>query len=157
MIRKAITTASLLIAAILALAWLTPSQSHTEPVFTPAPSATPSLPSCLTEDGAGMALCTWDAQTQGNGQGASVISGDCAPAVMDGDTEAQRDAASVACRKLHVQPSTETTYADGTVATWPNGADLVAECADENRGMTNEEKAENGFTLIGCFMAQMAE
>lgn len=42
------------------------------------PDVTPQLAACATEDGAGMALCWWDAHTRGNGRGTSVVSGDCA-------------------------------------------------------------------------------
>lgn len=149
MFRKAITTVSLIIAAIVALAWLTPAESNAPAVFIPAPSATPTYPACLTEDGAGQALCYWDAQSQGNGQGTSVLSGDCAPDIMG-------EAASAECVMTHAQPSVTETY-QGAVTEWPNGADLVAECIDENRGMTNAEKAENGFSLIECFKAQRME
>lgn len=147
MIRKAITSASLLIAALLALAWLSPVATPVTRVQTPAPVA-PSLPACITEDGAGMALCTWDAASQGNGKGRSVISGDCAPDIMG-------EAASAACVALHKAPSHTVTDVNGFESSWPTGADLVAECMDEDRAMTNEEKAENGFTILECFKAQM--
>lgn len=108
-----------------------------------APSATPdsiiytnpkpvhTMPACTTEDGAGMALCTWDAQKQGNGQGESVISGDCASSIM-GD-------ASEVCVALHARASMTIPNSDGSSNTIPNGADLIAECAMEFKGTQLQE------------------
>lgn len=32
-----------------------------------------AIPACVHEDGSGQGLCLWNAQTQGNGQGTSVV------------------------------------------------------------------------------------
>lgn len=149
MIRKAATSALLILSAIIAYAFLATPESNGTAVFTPSPMATPTYPACIAEDGAGMALCTWDAHTMGNGQGTSVISGDCAPAIMG-------EAASAECVITHKQPSMTETY-QGAITEWPSGPDLVAECIDENNGMNESEKAENGFSLIECFKAQRIE
>jgi hypothetical protein len=85
---------------------------------------TPTLPSCPDEEGAGMALCWWDAQAQGNGKGTSVVSGDCAPSIMG-------DEASKACVILHSRESKIITNESGSTSTIPNGADLVGECIQE--------------------------
>lgn len=97
---------------------------------------TPTLPACVTEDGAGQALCTWDAQRQGNGQGTSVVSGDCAydDAMLRG-----------ICASLHMRDSEIITYSDGSMNTIPNGVDLVGECQAEFKG---DELRE-------CFIAWM--
>lgn len=58
------------------------------------------LPACVTEDGAGMALCYWDADSRGNHLGTSVVSGDCAPDVMGGR--------SALCVRLYNVPDAET-------------------------------------------------
>ena len=118
-------------------------------MFTPAPSSTTAYPACIAEDGAGQALCYWDAHTMGNGQGTSVVSGDCAPSLMGPIT-------SAVCVKLHAMPSSTATY-QGAITEWPAGPDLVAECMDENQGMTQKEREENGFSLLSCFNAQMGE
>lgn len=146
--RAAITVPLLIALAVLALAF-SPAESHTEPIILPTPSATPTYPACTVEDGSGQALCTWDAHTMGNGQGTSVVSGDCAPAIMGKDASAE-------CVLTHKQPSATETY-QGAVTEWPSGPDLVAECMDEDKGMTIQEKKENGFSLIECFKAQRIE
>ena len=103
--------------------------------FTNAPTQhapTVTLPMCDTEDGAGMALCWWDAQRQGNGQGTSVVSGDCAPSIMD-------EVTSQWCVLLHERPSLVMHNEDGSSNTIPNGADLIAECAQEFDGIELQE------------------
>lgn len=71
------------IATVLAIALFTMgtvskgSESNAKPAAQPTPTATYTLPACGTEDGAGQALCMWDAQSMGNGQGTTVVSGDC--------------------------------------------------------------------------------
>jgi hypothetical protein len=74
------TVKAVLLAALVFLAYvaLAPSQSEPERFEYATPGPTPTLPACVTEDGAGQALCLWDAQHMGNGVGTSVISGDCA-------------------------------------------------------------------------------
>jgi hypothetical protein len=84
-----------------------------------------------------MALCTWDAQTQGNGMGTDVVSGDCAlsititPEVM------------AKCIALH---NTQ------------EGIDSVQECNDiENRIVNGLDSREPGFTLYDCYKAMNGE
>lgn len=102
-------------------------QSAVQLPVQPAPTSPMGMPACDTEDGAGMALCWWDAQQQGNGQGASVVSGDCAPSIMG-------RVASADCVTLYDRPTIEVTHSDGSINTIPNGADLVAECVIEFDG-----------------------
>lgn len=97
---------------------------------------TPTMAACATEDGAGQALCYWNAQEQGNGYGESVVSGDCAPDVMGNE-------ASALCVRLYAQGSSEVVNADGSINSIPNGADLARECIEEN----GEQQ------LSECFMA----
>lgn len=138
-------------AALLALLMLpvlsythTPSESHATVVTLPTPTVptntdgTPrteahSLPTCTTEDGAGMALCYWDAQRQGNGQGTSVVSGDCAPSIMG------NQATSSLCVNLHSRDSVTVDNGDGSSNTVPNGPDLIAECTSEFDGSELQE------------------
>lgn len=120
--------ATLLALPLMLMIWVlltvgTPTSHRVTNAPKPVPSA-PVYPACVTEDGAGQALCMWDAQTQGNGQGTSVVSGDCAPSVVDVDSVAL-------CVMLHSKPSMEIMGQDGSINTVPNGADLVAECTDE--------------------------
>ena len=147
MIRRMIALPVLIVLAILAYAWLAPAQNDAKAVTVPTPTvSTPSLPPCLTEDGAGQALCYWDAATQGNGRGTSVVSGDCAPSVVGSE-------ASPLCVRVHAMPSDERTNADGSTDTIPNGADLVGECIEIDKEMTAQEKIEDGFSLYHCFNA----
>lgn len=85
-----------------------------------------TLPACRTEDGAGQALCWWDAKHRGNHKGRSVISGDCAPSVM-GKAYVVR-----LCVKLHAQPATDTVYQGAKVHT-PAGPALIDECVHDSR------------------------
>lgn len=126
-----------------------PSESHATAIILPTPSATPTLPDCVTEDGAGMALCTWDAQRMGNGIGESVISGDCAPDYVGGQ------AVSDLCVNLFNRDSITLHNEDGSSNTIPNGADLVAECTEEWNMMDEEQAKAEGFTLEECFKAWM--
>lgn len=120
---------ALILAPILAY---THSPAESAPTAIILPTATPTYPACITEDGAGQALCWWDAQRQGNGEGTSVLSGDCAPSVMG--------EASHVCVNLHARDSITITNEDGSMNTIPNGADLVAECTDEfDKGMERQE------------------
>lgn len=111
-----------LLILIAVTGWIMPSQTPTTAIILPAPSATPSLPVCVTEDGAGQALCTWDAHAQGNGYGEDVISGDCA--YEDSTTREL-------CVTLHGQASYTTEGQNGASNTVPNGVDLVGECQEE--------------------------
>lgn len=138
----------------------TPSESHASVVTLPTPTVPTntddsprteahSLPTCTTEDGAGMALCWWDAREQGNGQGTSVVSGDCAPSIM-GD-----QATSDLCVNLHSRDSETVTNTDGSSHTVPNGPDLIAECLDIDSLMSNADKASEGWSIRECIKAQM--
>jgi hypothetical protein len=120
-----------------------PAESHaTAPVLSTPTSANP-YPACITEDGAGQALCMWDAQHSGNGMGISVVSGDCA----------YEDGYMVnVCVTLHSQDSYEVMNEDGSSNTVPNGADLVAECQDELQANKSEW---NDSELLECFKAWM--
>ncbi len=89
-----------------------------------APTSPMDMPACEQEDGAGVALCWWDAQAKGNGKGTSIISGDCAADYVGGYE------ASVLCVKLHAMKARTITNADGSTNTIPNGSQLVAECND---------------------------
>ena len=151
-------------AAFLALLLLpfmyTPAQSNSPAIILPTPtvptitpsspvSVAPSMPACIEEDGAGMALCWWDASEQGNGVGTSVISGDCAPEYVGGQS------ISDMCVSLYARRSYTITHADGSKNTIPNGADLVRECTEEWNMMDDAEAKEQGFTLEECFKAWM--
>lgn len=150
-----IPAALLALLALPALAYThNPSESHATAIVLPTPTATMdapispvtealSLPTCAEEDGAGMALCYWDAQKQGNGMGTSVVSGDCAPDIMGAE-------ASALCVNLHSRASVTVQNADGSSNTIPNGADLVGECLYDWDG-EDSTKAE----LSDCIKAQM--
>lgn len=112
---------------------LLPSQSPSTAPILLAPTSTPALPACITEDGAGQALCWWDAQQQGNGMGNSVVSGDCAPSIVGSE------AVSALCVNLHARETREITNADGSINTIPNGVDLVGECIMESDSTPIEE------------------
>lgn len=148
MIRRMITLPILITLAILAYAWLAPSESTPERITFPTPTAsTPSYPACTEEDGAGQALCYWDADTQGNGQGTDAVSGDCA--------DVQGTAYLNSCLALHAKPSHEVPNEDGSMRTVPNGVDLVGECNEINREMNQQDRIESGFNLGECYKAQM--
>ena len=124
-----------ILAAVLALGLYVgnkPAESHAEPT-TPA-SPTVTLPMCPSNDetGAGMALCMWDAGSMGNGEGTSMVSGDCAlvgNALME------------LCIELH-----DTQ----------DGADSVMECNDIQNEIDNGiAKREPGWDLENCFKAMM--
>ena len=140
------------ILALLALAVFLPADSPaTGPVLAAPSATTPSYPPCVTEDGAGQALCMWDAHTMGNGEGSSVLSGDCAPAYVGGYD------VSAVCVALYAQPSSEHEYQGATI-TVPNGADLVGECLSiETSGRLNadvrNELNSEGWSLLECFKA----
>lgn len=121
----------LLLAAVLTLS-LWPSTTAPESTVQGTDQASPttvypSLPACLTEDGEGMALCTWDAQIQGNGIGTDVVSGDCA-LTDDADVIAL-------CMALH---NTQ------------NGIDSVSEC---NSILNTPEENSPGWSLEECYKA----
>lgn len=120
-----------------------PAESHATVVLLPTPSATPTYPACVTEDGAGQAVCWWDAQRQGNGLGESVLSGDCAY---------EDERTRTLCINLHAQDSEIITNEDGSMNTIPNGVDLVGECQDEFQTGQDEWLYEE---LQECFIASM--
>lgn len=115
---------ALLVLLMVAYTQHTPAESHATPMTTATPSTGIGLPDCLTEDGAGQALCVWDGTRMGNGVGALIISGDCAPDYVGGQD------ASLVCRTLHARKAYEITNPDGSINGVPNGADLVQECND---------------------------
>lgn len=55
-------------------------------VLNPMGGPLANLPLCGTEDGSGMALCVWQGEVQGNGEGSTIISGDCAPTYVGSDS-----------------------------------------------------------------------
>lgn len=131
-------TISALILAVLTIVAVTVSGtpvSNAPAIVLPTPTNT--LPACITEDGAGMARCYWDAQAQGNGMGTSMVSGDCALAPEASDLTAM-------CIALYGQPGYEVANEDGSYNSVPNGADLVRECNDESRN-------EIGIELQECY------
>ena len=88
---------------------------------------TPTLPTCTHEDGSGQALCTWDADTQGNGMGIDATSGECAVGNPGIDT----DYASALCAKLWDRPEQVIAYNESEV--WvADGKTLVRECLSGN-------------------------
>lgn len=134
MIRKAIAYGAMplvLVLVLVVLTWMLPTSAPTATPAQPTPSATPSYPPCVTEEGAGQALCWWDAQTQGNGEGTSVVSGDCAPSVVGMDSVNT-------CVVVHGMDSYTYEYQGATV-TVPNGADLIGECVIDKADMPIRE------------------
>lgn len=119
------------------------STGRSEPVST--------LPACIEEDGAGMALCYWDAEHMGNGMGMSVISGDCAPDYVGGQD------VSDLCVRLYAMASREVDNGDGSSHTIPNGADRAQECVETNNVMEDEVKESEEFILKNCFEAMISE
>jgi len=135
--RVLLSLLSLLILAAVTVAALSipaPPERHSNAPIVPSPTAT--LPACVTEDGAGQALCWWNAQAQGNGMGTSVVSGDCAY-----EDEMLRGI----CASLHMRNSQTINHSDGSSTTIPNGVDLVGECQAEFKGQE----------LRDCFTAWM--
>lgn len=123
---------ALSIGAAVTLSLPSTPQSYVHVPTEPSPTSPMGMPTCDTEDGAGMALCWWDAQAQGNGQGNSVVSGDCAPSIMG-------ESASALCVTLYDRPSAEVSNSDGSFNTIPNGADLVGECVMDKSATPIEE------------------
>ncbi|KAI4218791.1 MAG: hypothetical protein L6R40_008751, partial [Gallowayella cf. fulva] len=95
----------------------------TGPVYT-APTSPMTYPACASEDGAGMVLCTWQADSMGNGEGTSITSGDCATYVG------------------YTQELCINTHAMGQ-----GGADTVQNCND----ILNSNSYENNWTIDECF------
>lgn len=133
MIRRIAYILPVILGALLALAWLTPSQGNAEPVITITPTATPSLPACAYEDGSGQALCYWDAQTMGNGEGTSLISGDCAPDYVGGQVS------SNLCVDI---------FKEGQA-----GVDFIGECVGIENTISDSDRKNEGWTITECFKA----
>lgn len=129
MIRRTSAYATLAL-LLLTLVWLAvPAQMDVQPSTISTPTATPALPVCVVEDGSGQALCMWDADTMGNGEGMSVVSGDCAL-----DITGNEDTQAV-CVNVHH---------NGV-----KGSDGVQECNDER----HSQNGKNGWSLIECYRA----
>lgn len=115
----------------IAFAWLAPAESAPNNINIPTPTAPPTLPACTSEDGSGQALCYWDADTQGNGLGQDVISGDCAPEYVGSN------AISEMCLSL---------YGNGQ-----NGIDAARECVETNNTISDSNRAKREWTIANCF------
>lgn len=63
----------------------TPESDAHGTVTSPLGGPLGNLPLCATEAGEGQALCVWEAGNQGNGEGRTIISGDCAPSYVGDD------------------------------------------------------------------------
>ncbi len=63
----------------------TPESHPNGTVTSPLGGPLANLPECVTEAGEGQALCVWEAGNQGNGEGRTIISGDCAPSYVGDD------------------------------------------------------------------------
>jgi hypothetical protein len=148
MVRKAVLIALIIVAGLVALVTIRPMAPATpyaapmadgavQPTtYTPMATPTYSLPLCENEDGSGQPLCVWDATYQGDGEGNTIIAGDCSV-----DTVGDK-ATSDMCLKAYASH---------------NGAERVDECLTiEWEISTGEAKRENGWTLAECFkvMAQ---
>ena len=137
--------AILLPSALLALFLYVHAMPAESPVDAPvavAPSATPALPPSASEDGAGMALCWWDATLvipgRSNGKGTSMVSGDCALDITKDERTQSK------CINLHHNGQ--------------EGIDSVAECNDiENRITEGMDKREEGWTLYDCYAVMNGE
>lgn len=131
MMRRIAYLLTTMVCAALSLAWFTPSQMPAgRPVYI-APSPTHTMPACETEDGAGMALCYWDAQGNGNGKGNSIISGDCA-AEWIGGMAAQNE-----CVMLYTMGQ--------------DAIDFVGECIEINNTISNSDRIKLGWSPYECF------
>jgi len=119
---------TLLVAGTVATACSTP-ESAVQTMVSVTPTATPSLPVCVVEDGAGQALCMWDAHRAGNGMGTDVVSGDCAL------TLTHDDMTQGMCLNVHH---------DGV-----DGPDAVRECNDIY------EQAKGKVNLLECYRAML--
>lgn len=75
----------MVLAGVLTLGMYAPSllEAHSEAahgtVTNPLGGPLSNLPVCTDETGAGYSLCVWDASSNGNGDGTTIVSGDCAP------------------------------------------------------------------------------
>jgi hypothetical protein len=145
MYRVLMALLSCLILATLTLFGTALQQAPSRHVRVPSdstPSTAPSYPVCATEEGAGQALCTWDGSAQGNGQGESILSGDCAY---------NEERTRTLCINLYARDSREAINSDGSINSIPNGADLVRECQMELQDRNNWTESQ----MRNCFNAQL--
>lgn len=137
-----ISTITLATAVVLALLVSQPSTGSI--TYVPhAPSATPTMAQCATEDGAGQALCMWQ----------GTVSGDCAPSVM-GDSYT-----SGVCVQVHSMGEVQWTNPDGSTGT-TYGPDMVGECVSIMQDGRMDKDAQTildneGWTILECLRAQM--
>ncbi len=148
MVRKAVLACIILVAAAIALMTIHPASpatpyaapmadgAVTPTTYTPMATPTYSLPLCENEDGSGQALCVWDAAYSGDGEGNTIIAGDCSTDTVGSE------AISKVCLKAYAAH---------------NGAERVDECLTiEWEISTGEATRQNGWTLMECFKV-MAE
>lgn len=155
MIRKATYLLTVITLAALALLTIRP----TAPVTSISRTATtPSLPVCTYEDGSGQALCYWDAQAQGNGQGTDVVSGECAIGSTGIDNE---DISALCARVWDIAAYTNEVSDDGATDTW-NGPDMVRECTSiEFEAMQDadirESLNDDEWNMTECLKGMLTE
>lgn len=151
--RKALIILSLPILVVLLgftlVALLPTGYAHAAPATDSAP-----LPMCTHEDGSGQALCTWDAQTQGNGMGTDVVAGDCSLGTV------HTVGASNACLTLWDMDVRISYSEDGSISEAAKGSVLVADCLDIEYEATISEWVRNslnneGWNLEECFKAHI--
>lgn len=147
MLRKTYAPWIILVAAIIALLSIHPA--------TPATSISQStLPACTHEDGSGQALCTWDAQIQGNNMGTDVVAGDCSIDTV-GTLQAQ-----TYCMQLWAMDERTTHNGDGSISTTAKGSVLVDDCltiefeASHDKAIRMQLDNE-GWNLTECFKAHI--
>src|SRR3954465_3734714 len=90
------------------------------------------LPACESEDGTGQSLCYWDAASEGNGEGTSLISGDCAPSIVGGWDVASK------CVILYGRP---------------DGQDAAMECMGVYNENEDSALKEMGWSFTECYKA----
>lgn|SRR6187551_1013670 len=140
-----ISTLCLSLAVLVAYALSTAASTPVTNAPTPTPSASPYVPECAAEDGAGQALCMWQ----------GTVSGDCAPSVV-GDAYV-----SSVCVRVHSLGMVHTTNPDGGSST-SYGPDMVSECIDiQQQGIMDSDTLTilegEGWTILQCFRAQLSE
>lgn len=135
MLRRIAYIVPVFLFSILALLTITPATavSDSPAVITPPAATTPALPACEYEDGSGQALCYWDAQTSGNGEGTSLISGDCAPDYIGGQAN------SDLCVALFNKGQ--------------EGIDWVGECVGTENTISDSDRKNEGWNIEECFKA----
>jgi hypothetical protein len=140
-----ITTITLTAMVLLAYALSTAASTPVVNAPTPTPSATPVLPVCGAEDGAGMALCTWQ----------GIVSGDCAPSVVGSEYTSR------VCVQVHTLGTITQTNPDGATTT-AYGPDMVGECVEiMQSGRMDSDTLTilegEGWTILKCLRAQLGE